>query len=328
MTCVPPASLLGPAWTRTEALMAQYLSSDIELLDRTNRSLLAHGGKKLRPMLCLLSARAAGGECTEDSAHYAAAMELLHNATLLHDDVVDGSPLRRGRPTINALLGGTASVLLGDSWLVKALDSILDAPGESSGQVLRLFSWTLSELAAGEILQLQMALSGNTGEKEYFRIIGAKTGSLFETAVVSGALSVGASAPVVDALREYARNLGLAFQVRDDLLDVAGTEDTAGKPVGADLLEQKITLPLLGAFLSAGPEEEGRIRKMIPGVADHPEQVAEIVAFIRAHDGVAYAARRLEGLIDAARAALEPLPESEARGWLLSVAEELKWNRI
>ena len=324
MTGAFPASLLEPAWARTEALMEQYLSSDIELLESTNRSLLSNGGKKLRPLLCLLSARAAGGAVTEVSAHYAAAMELLHNATLLHDDVVDGSPLRRGKPTVNALLGGTASVLLGDSWLARALECILDAGDDSVEQVQRLFSWTLSELAAGEILQLQMALSGETGEKEYFRIIGAKTASLFETAAASGALSVGASAQVVDALREYARCLGLAFQIRDDMLDVAASEEEAGKPVGADIREQKITLPLLGAFLSAGPAEEARIRGMMAGVKENPEAVAEILAFIRLHDGLAYAAGRKDEYIAAACAALQALPPSEARDWMLAVAEELK----
>lgn len=320
-------SFLGAAWVRTEALMVQYLSSDIELLDRTNRSLLENSGKKLRPMLCLLSARAAGGAETDDSSRYAAAMELLHNATLLHDDVVDGSPIRRGKPTVSALLGGTAAVLLGDSWLVKALDCILDAEGPSSTPVLRMFSWTLSELAAGEILQLQMALSGQTGEAEYYRIIGAKTASLFETAVVSGALSVEASAETVAALREYARNLGLAFQIRDDMLDVAG-EEGLGKPVGMDIREQKITLPLLGAFAAAGPEEEARIREKMGAVPDHPEYVAEILSFVHHHGGMDYAARKAEELIAAAKEALSVLPASESRQWLLDIADYMKWRTL
>ena len=152
---------------RVNALMRTSLSSDIQLLDKTNMSLLEHSGKQLRPVLALLAARAcSGGFVTEDTIHYAVATELLHNATLLHDDVADDSPTRRGRPTVMSLLGGRASVLLGDYWLVKAIDNVL-VNKTSSSEVIKVFSRTLADLAEGEILQLQKADLGDTAENDY-----------------------------------------------------------------------------------------------------------------------------------------------------------------
>ena len=311
---------LGEDWVRTDALMARYLASDIRLLDTTNASLLEGSGKKIRPLLCLLVARAIGGQAFEDTCHYAAAMELLHNATLLHDDVVDGSPERRGRPTVQSLLGGTASVLIGDYWLVKALECILDARGKETEEILRMFSWTLSSLASGEILQLQMALSGETREEEYLRIIRCKTACLFETAAVAGARSVGASEAVVEAARAYALNVGLAFQIRDDILDYTGGAEL-GKPVGQDLMEQKITLPLLEAFTDASAEEEAEIRRKVREIGGHPEYRDDIVAFVTAHDGIARASARLNGFIEVAKQQISHFVRND-RGVIPSASEE------
>ena len=312
---------LGEDWVRTEALMSQYLSSDVRLLDQVNRSMLENSGKKLRPMLCLLVAKAVRGQVCEDTCHFAAAMELLHNATLLHDDVVDGSEMRRGRPTLQSLMGGTASVLTGDYWLVKALECILDAKGEERDEVLRLFSWTLSSLASGEILQLQMALSGETREEEYLRIIRCKTACLFETAALSGAMAEGADKETLEAIRAFAMNLGLAFQIRDDILDYTGGAEL-GKPVGQDLMEQKITLPLLEA-LAAAPEEEAEIRRKVREIGDHPEYREDIVAFVAAHDGIARATARLDGFIQLAKDSLAVIPSisEESVKWLLTLAD-------
>ena len=324
---------LGEDWVRTEALMSQYLSSDVRLLDQVNRSMLENSGKKLRPMLCLLVAKAVRGQVCEDTCHFAAAMELLHNATLLHDDVVDGSEMRRGRPTLQSLMGGTASVLTGDYWLVKALECILDAKGEERDEVLRLFSWTLSSLASGEILQLQMALSGETREEEYLRIIRCKTACLFETAALSGAMAEGADKETLEAIRAFAMNLGLAFQIRDDILDYTGGAEL-GKPVGQDLMEQKITLPLLEAFRDAAPQEEAAIRRKVREIGEHPEYREDIVAFVAAHDGIARATARLDGFIQLAKQQISPFASlgrndntvipsisEESVKWLLTLAD-------
>ena len=229
------------------ALMGKSLSSDIALLDKTNKSVLAHSGKQIRPVLCLLAARAcSGGFVTEDTLLYASAVELLHNATLLHDDVADDSPMRRGVPTVMSLLGGRASVLLGDYWLVKGMENIL-ASANSSAKVIRIFAATLSDLAEGELLQLQKADTGDTLEQDYYKIIYNKTSSLFVAAATSGAMSVGASEEKMKAVRTYAKCLGQAFQIKDDIFDYLDNQQT-GKPAGLDLKERKITLPLLGAL--------------------------------------------------------------------------------
>jgi len=308
--------LAGPL-EKVEALTREALRSDIELLDATNRSLLSQGGKKMRPILSLLAAGAAGG-INADSVRFAAASELLHNATLLHDDVVDNARERRGHPTVMALLSGPASVLLGDFWLVRSVHCILDASREG-GKVIRLFAKTLSDLAEGELLQMQKASSADTTREDYLRIIYSKTASLFETAAVSGAVSAGASAGWTEALGRYARNLGIAFQIKDDIFDYAGGE-AIGKPVGIDLLEQKITLPLLCALDSVPVEEALSIRSLVSRTADHPGLAVEIRDFVLAHDGVSRAGREMGKYIEEAILSLEPLPESTEKSYLAELA--------
>jgi octaprenyl-diphosphate synthase len=249
---------------------------------------------------------------------YAAAAELMHNATLLHDDVADDSDQRRGVPTIRSLMGPTVSVLLGDYWLVKAMDLILGSH-EADSQVIRIFSKTLSDLAEGELLQLQKAQSGDTTEEDYLRIIYSKTASLFEASCVSAALSVGASVELVEAMRAYAVALGRAFQIKDDLLDYDGTE-SVGKPLGVDILEQKMTMPLLGALANAGAAEDERVRALVRDIVGHPEHRDEIVAFVKGNGGMEYALGRLDFYVKEAVDALSVLPESFERDLLEKLA--------
>lgn len=296
-------------------LISRSLHSDIELLNDTNSSILDHPGKMMRPVLALLAAKAcSGGELSEDSYSYAAAAELLHNATLLHDDVADNSSSRRGRPTVMKLLGGNAAVLLGDYWLVRAMEKILSGKRRRD-DAMSVFYKTLSDLAQGEMLQLQKSISGDLTEEEYFRVIYCKTASLFEASAVTGAYSVEAPEEYVEAVRAYAVNLGLAFQIKDDIFDYQEGADI-GKPVGHDLLEQKITLPLLCALEEADEEGKRHIRNMVSKAADHPGNIGEIVAFVKAHDGVAKAASRLEEFVDKAVAALSVLPPGPYRSTL------------
>lgn len=312
-------SYLGDDWTAVEALIRSSLKSDIQLLDATNETILSNGGKQLRPLISLLCARACG-KATADSYRFAAASELLHNATLLHDDVADNSSERRGHPSVMAVLGGPASVLIGDFWLVRAMDNILKADNDST-KVIRLFSKTLSDLAEGEMLQLQKAGNGDTDEDDYLKIIYSKTASLFETSAVSAAISVGAPDAYVEAVRRYAVALGLAFQIRDDMFDYSVSSEQIGKPVGIDLDEQKITLPLLGALSSVSSEEEARIRGMVCAIEDHPEFKEEIQSFVMDNGGLDYAGRRLSEYVDEAISALSALPESEEKRYLAEVAK-------
>ena len=302
---------------RVDDLIRASLQTDIELLNATNRSLLERPGKRLRPILALLAAQACAGGVNEDTRRFAAATELLHNATLLHDDVADNSPQRRGAPTVMALLGPRAAVLLGDFWLVRAMERILDASRDEN-RVIRIFSGTLSDLAEGEMLQLQKASSGDTTEADYLRIIYDKTASLFVAAARSAAISVQATPEQEAAVCAYAENLGLAFQIIDDIFDYQ--EDASiGKPVGQDLQEQKITLPLLGA-LQAFPEQAAEIRRKVTHIGEQPEYQAEIVAFVKASGGMEYAMRWKDEYIGRAVAALDVLPEGEGRQALVELA--------
>lgn len=310
---------LGQDWTMVSGRIASALKSDIDLLNSTNDSILSNSGKQLRPMLALLFARAcAGGKVTDATIRYASSAELLHNATLLHDDVADDSDQRRGVPTIRSLMGPSVAVLVGDYWLVKAMELILDGD-EADTAVIKIFSKTLSDLAEGEMLQLQKAQNGDTDKEAYLRIIYNKTASLFEAACVSAAVSVDAVQEYVVAAREYATALGLAFQIQDDILDYAGTE-SVGKPLGVDILEQKITLPLLGAFSNSGAQEESRVRSMVRDIVSHPEYRDEVVSFVKCNGGLEYARRELQEYVDKAVNALSVLPDSYEKECLASLA--------
>ena len=310
---------VGADWQAVQERISGSLHSDISLLDMTNASILSNSGKQMRPLLTVLFARAcSGGKTTDATVRYASASELLHNATLLHDDVADDSAQRRGVPTIMSLMGPSVAVLIGDYWLVKALDLIL-SDGLSDTVVLKIFSKTLSALAEGELLQLQKAQNGDTVEEDYLRIIYNKTASLFEAACVSGVLSVSASEQYEAAAREYSIALGNAFQIQDDILDYDGTE-SVGKPLGVDVLEQKITIPLLGALSNVSEQEEKRIRGLVNDIVGYPEYRDEIVTFVKGNGGLEYSRMRLDEYVEKAVRALDVLPDSQEKTFLVELA--------
>lgn len=300
---------------RVMALMESSLRSDIDLLMRCNRHILEHEGKQVRPDVAILIARAVAGDVTEDTIRFSAAAELIHNASLLHDDVADSSSTRRGVATVSSLLGPRPSVLLGDFWLVKGIARILEGDKNAS-RVMGLFSKTLSDLAEGEMLQLEMAESGKTTEKEYYRIIYDKTATLFETSALAGAISVGATPEQEAAASEYARCVGIAFQIQDDILDYFGNE-AMGKPVGQDLKEKKITLPLLGAF-KADAAQEQKIREMISNIG--PESIDYIRNFVLEKDGVGYAKAEMEAYLSKAVKALDVFQDGKPKEYLIKLA--------
>lgn len=308
---------LGNDWKKVGRLMEDSLKSDIGMLDNTNRMILSNSGKQLRPLIAILVARAcSGGQVTEASYRYAAASELLHNATLLHDDVADNSCQRRGLPTVMSVMGPSVSVLLGDYWLVKAMGLVI-GPEKDSHRVIRIFSKTLSDLAEGEMFQLQKAQSGDTTEEDYLRIIFSKTASLFEAAAVSAAISVGVSPELEKAVRDYAVALGIAFQIRDDIFDYS-LSGNIGKPTGVDIMEQKITMPLLGVLNRSGREKE--IRERIMEIGAHPEYRDELLEYVRENGGLEYAQSRLEDFVTEAVEALGVLPDSREKSFLEELA--------
>lgn len=306
---------LGSDWTRTQEMIRSSLQTDVELLSDVNEEVLSHGGKMLRPMLTLLIARACG-ILTEDSIKYAVASEILHNATLMHDDVADESAERRGVPTVSSRLGPNAAVLVGDFWLARAVRVVLDT--DHHEEVVSYFSKTLADLAEGEMLQLQKASSGDTTEEEYYRIIYSKTASLFEASLLAGAVSSEACDEYKEIARNYAKSLGIAFQIKDDILDYVG-DKKVGKPVGIDLREQKITLPLIGAMMNSPREKE--IRQKVTRIHSNPEYLEEISEYVRNGGGLEYAAKRLKEHVERAVAALSPLPDSRAKEFLIQLAE-------
>ena len=312
---------LKPGMEQVEAFIAAALRSDIELLDSTNRSLREHPGKMMRPMLALLVAGAAGSATPppEDTYRYAATAELLHNATLLHDDVVDGATERRGMPTVASLLGGSAAVLIGDFWLGKCLKLVLGGRRETY-RVLGLFAQTIGHLTEGEMLQMQKATTADTTQEDYMRIIYGKTASLFESTAFSAAISVGASEEVIRAMGDYAVQLGLAFQIKDDIFDYSDAAEALGKPVGIDLKEQKITQPLLCALETVPVEEQKRIRGLVARIADEPSLAAEVSAFVKEHDGVSLAVKEMEKHVEQAISYLNVLPKSKEKGYLEEMA--------
>ena len=307
-------TFLGEDWIAVQRIIADALRSDVGLLNIVNSEILSHGGKMLRPMVTLLMAGACGG-ITKDSRLYAAASELLHNATLLHDDVADESDTRRGMPTMRSRLGPSRAVLLGDFWLAKAVEVLLKGKTEES--VWQIFSKTLSDLAEGEMLQLEKSGTADTSEADYLRIIHCKTASLFETAGLSGAISAGAPQAYVEAAGEYSKALGTAFQIKDDILDYTG-DGSLGKPVGIDLLEKKITLPLLCAI--KGSPREAEIRKAVLQIDSHRENYEEISKFVAQRGGVEKAAEVLDKYVEKAQKALEILPESRYTECLAEIA--------
>ena len=312
---------LGKDWDRMEAMLGEYLFSDVALLNDTNASILSRGGKKLRPMLALLVARACSGgtQIPDSSINFAVAAELLHNATLLHDDVADGSTLRRGAPTVYSRMGPAASVLIGDFWLVQAAQCVINAE-HSKDKLIPLMTKTLRNLAEGEMLQLQKAESADTSVDDYMRIIYSKTASLFETACVSAALSVNADDRIVAAVKEYAICLGLAFQIRDDILDYSG-DAALGKPVGIDLREKKITLPLLGALMEVDDESNRLVRSMVADMDSKPENEGKIREFVSVRGGMEYARARLGEFVDKAVNSIRVLPESKEKQYLIELAK-------
>ncbi len=305
---------LGQSWTDFQRCFAESLQTDIPLLEKVNRFILEHGGKKLRPTFTLLTAQALTGACDERVVSCAAASELLHTATLLHDDVADDALTRRGVPTVMALYSPSTAVLVGDFWLSRAMDLIIDHPDK---RVLHIFSKCLGDLARGEMLQLERAGKGDTSEADYRQIIYCKTTSLFEAAVVSAAHSVGAGETETETFRTYARHIGQAFQMMDDILDYS-PELSIGKPTGQDIMEKKITLPLLCLFRKVPAAVERRLRRRMK----NPDAalVEEIFSLVRQYDALAEARGVLEEEIRQAVDALAPVPASEAKEYLIKLA--------
>ena len=284
------------------------MRSRVGLLDAVVQYLLKRKGKEIRPTLVLLSAELCGG-ITERTYRAATLVELLHTATLVHDDVVDESDTRRGVASVNALWKNKVGVLLGDYLLSRGLLLALD---DGDYDLLHVVSDAVRRMSEGELLQIETARRLDMTEGRYFQIISDKTGSLIAACMAAGAASAGADAATVARAKAVGETVGLAFQIRDDLFDYDG-EAAVGKPVGLDLQDRKMTLPLIAALDAAPPAEARRVRRIVRKRKKSRAEVREVLAFVEASGGAAAARARMEALAAEAADALLTFPPSPAR---------------
>lgn len=285
-----------------------YLSSNVPLVDRVMRYMVKRKGKQLRPILVFLSAKIAGS-VTERAYIGASLVELMHTATLVHDDVVDDADQRRGFFSINALWKNKVAVLIGDYLLSKVL---LLAVQTKQYELLEHVSGAVKAMSEGELLQIEKARRLDITEEVYYEIIQQKTASLLETCCVVGAASSDADEATIERFRQLGRSLGLAFQIKDDLFDFEKVNLT-GKPAGIDIKEQKMTLPLIKALQETDAANRTYIIKTIKKHHDRPKKVREVVDFVRNSGGLDYARAKMEQHIADAKEILFTFPQSPER---------------
>ena len=306
--------------TAVERLLQEEIRSDVRAAYAISGHTLSAGGKRLRPALVVLAARAVQNAFpTRTILASAGAAELIHMASLIHDDVVDNAEERRGRPTASAAFGNQISVLVGDYLLAK---SIFLAAREGNMDVIRVFSQVTVGLSEGEVLQITAKGDVDTSEETYYKIIGKKTAGFIAGCCEIGAMLAEPSPAALAALAAYGQNLGLAFQIADDLLDYTGDPKVTGKPPCGDLREGKMTLPLILTLADVTPIE----RRDLLCILQEPEQltddeIAQVQAAILRHDGYARTAVVAQGYVAAAQESLRTLPPSPYRDSLEELAE-------
>lgn len=304
-------------------LLLSSIDSEVDLLNEASRHIISSGGKHLRPHVALLAYLAAGGEDIHEAVSMAAAIEMVHTATLVHDDINDHALLRRGRPSVHARWGRTFALLTGDYMFAKVYE--LMAPYGPTYNIIMARACT--ELVEGETLQAVSAKAGTIDRETYKRIVALKTASLFEGSARMGALLGGGDERTVEALSAYAYNLGIAFQLVDDILDVIGDPEALGKPIGTDLAQGR------GAFVS---QPNGTTILSLQTTGDAPaadvvaeagagadDPIARMMAKLRSSGAIELARLQALEVIDRARAALADVPPSAARDELMALADEV-----
>jgi octaprenyl-diphosphate synthase len=306
-------------YAMVEEFFRSSFATDNELITEAVRRMLAAGGKRLRPRLTLLAAEAVGGRA-EDHLGLAAFMELIHVATLIHDDVVDQAETRRGVNATAIDFGNRVSVLAGDylfAWIFKNVTAAYSHP------IPHILSSTLADITDGEVLQLKALADLDTTLGDYAEIAAKKTASLFAASAECGALAAGGSPFAAKALRDFGTAYGIAFQMRDDLLDLTSDEATLGKPVGNDLRERKMTVPLVLALAEGSRDFRAGVERYFADGDDTPERLASIVAGIAAEGGITKTEAVLAGYVERAKQSLAPLGNAPARSELVALADAL-----
>lgn len=307
------SQLIESELQRLDECIRSWLSSNVVLVRQIAEYIIASGGKRLRPKLHLLAARACGYE-GDKHILLAAVIEFIHTATLLHDDVVDESDMRRGRETAHKRWGNPASVLVGDFLYSRSFQMMVEV---GDMRVMEILADTTNIIAEGEVMQLLNMRNPEITEADYFAVIEHKTARLFQAACELGGLLAGVPPELRQALRDYGRELGAAFQIMDDVLDYSAEQEVLGKKLGDDLAEGKPTLPIIFARQRASDSERAILDEIILNGGD--DRMAEVMAILKRTNALPLARDRAQGIADKAEAALELLPTSEYRDALIAL---------
>ena len=291
-----------------EVKFRESMRSSVPLLERITYYIVKRKGKQIRPMFVFLSAGICGGVC-ESTFRAASMIELLHTATLVHDDVVDDSNERRGFFSVNALWKNKIAVLVGDYLLSKGLLLSVDT---NEHALLKIVSDSVREMSEGELLQIEKARRLDISEDIYFDIIRQKTATLIASCCASGASSAGANAETVALMKQIGEDVGIAFQIKDDLFDYASSS-AIGKPTGIDIKERKMTLPLIYTLSNCDKETKRRIINIVKNHNTDPAKVEEVIQLVRSGDGISYSEAKMNAYKDKALEALKKFPESTYR---------------
>ncbi len=293
----------------------QRLKSNVSLINQLSYYIVNGGGKRIRPLLVLLSARASGYDGT-DHINLSAIIEFIHTATLLHDDVVDASEMRRGQETANAVWGNEASVLVGDFLYSRAFEMMVEV---NNAKIMEIMAHTTNTIAEGEVLQLLNTNDAETSEASYLEVIRCKTAKLFEAASQVGAVISGMPREKEEALARYGMHIGAAFQLIDDVLDYTASSEQMGKNLGDDLAEGKPTLPLIHAMRVGSDEQAAVIRHAIQ--TGGREHIGDVLKIIESTDALAYTSRAAQKEAQLAIEAIDPVSESPYKDALIALAE-------
>ena len=301
-------NLLSNKLDNVEVLIQQKLKSDVNLIEKMSNHHLSSGGKRLRALLTLGSAKLTGYIENKRDINLAACVELIHSATLLHDDVIDEGELRRGKKTTNSIWGNQSSILVGDYLLSRCFEMMVE---DGDLEILKLLSSTSAKIAQGEVLQLQHKGEADLLEETYIDIINLKTASLFSAATKTGACLSGGNQKEKKALESYGRNLGLAFQIADDALDYYAKEKLFGKEVGKDFFEGKVTLPLITVFQKGNEEEKNFLNEIMKKKNRTEEDFSETLALINKYKAVEATFKKAEYFVNVSFDALAIFPDTE-----------------
>lgn len=307
--------LISSDLERLQKIIKQSLSSNSPLLNKIVDKYLETKGKQIRPIIVVLSAKFFGAKVSDGVLCGAASVELLHNASLIHDDVIDETKQRRGHDTINNTWDNHIAVLVGDFFVSNALACAIRT---NDFRVISTISELGKELSTGEIDQIDVAKHHSIDEQTYFSIINKKTASLFQSCVKVGGYSVGASDIDIANLSKFVELLGLSFQIKDDIFDYF-KDDAIGKPTGNDLREGKVTLPLIYALSHTESPRHEEMRRLADSDSLTTEQIETLIDFAKAEGGIEYAYATMERLRAEARSILEPYPDNEAKRAFLSL---------